>query len=110
LKEKPALNKESLKPVESRCSLVREEKSMSQTVLGLDISKKDFHAVLIKPRKTSSAKVFGNNQAGFEKLQAWLLKEKVSDCHVGLEATSTYGEAVAEFLHERGYRVSIITP
>lgn len=83
---------------------------MSQTVLGLDISKKDFHAVLIKEEKTSKARVFSNHPEGFTKLQAWLSKEKVSDCHVGLEATSTYGEAVAEFLHELGYRVSIINP
>jgi transposase len=27
-----------------------------------------------------------------------------------MEATSIYGEALAEFLHEKGYQVSIVNP
>lgn len=32
------------------------------------------------------------------------------DVHARLEATSTYGEAMAAYLHEQGHRVSVVNP
>jgi transposase len=83
---------------------------MTSTVLGIDISKKDFHAVLLKEESASKPKKFANNTEGFESLHRWLVQQNVVQLHACMEATSIYGEAVAEFLHEKGYQVSIVNP
>jgi transposase len=83
---------------------------MKQTVLGIDISKKDFHVVLINQNKTSKPKVFLNQPQGFEDLLNWLLKQGVSQVHACMEATSIYGEALAEYLFKAGHTVSIVNP
>lgn len=76
--------------------------------LGLDISKQNFDAVLLqsaasKPRH----KAFPNTPTGFERLQEWLGNVQVHAC---LEATNTYGDALARFLHQNGYTVSVVNP
>ncbi len=78
------------------------------TVLGIDISKQNFDAALLgtstdKPKH----KAFPNTPAGFERLAAWLADRKVHAC---LEATNTYGGALARFLHEKGHTVSVVNP
>jgi transposase len=83
---------------------------MTSTVLGIDISKKDFHAVLLKEECASKPKKFANNTEGFESLHHWLVQQNVVQLHACLEATSIYGEALAEFLHQKGYQVSIVNP
>jgi transposase len=83
---------------------------MKQTVLGIDISKKDFHVVLMTEDTTTKPKVFKNQPQGFESLQTWLSKQGVRSVHACLEATSTYGEALAEFLYEAGHKVSVVNP
>ncbi len=80
--------------------------------LGLDISKANFDAVLLqsaasKPRH----KAFPNTPAGFERLLEWLnttLSEQ--QVHACLEATNTYGDALARFLHQQGHTVSVVNP
>ncbi|MEY3866888.1 MAG: hypothetical protein RLZZ338_779, partial [Cyanobacteriota bacterium] len=47
---------------------------------------------------------------GFESLHHWLVQQNVVQLHACMEATSIYGEALAEFLHEKGYQVSIVNP
>lgn len=83
---------------------------MNKSVLGIDISKQEFHVVLMSENKTSRPKVFKNNAQGFEALMCWLKQQQVSAVHGCMEATSTYGEALAEFLYEAGYRVSVVNP
>jgi transposase len=83
---------------------------MSKTVLGIDISKKDFHVVLMHENRTTKPKVFKNNQEGFESLLDWLSKSGVTQVHGCMEATSTYGEALAEFLVQTGHQVSVVNP
>lgn len=86
---------------------------MSQSYLGIDISKHKFHAALhngCKPNNKPKVKVFSNTSAGFEDLQQWLVQQGVDGVHACLEATSTYGEAVAEFLVEQGHQVSVVNP
>jgi len=55
-------------------------------------------------------KRFDNNNKGFKLLQGWLASLKMEQVHACLEATGPYGDAVAEFLHERGHRVSVVNP
>lgn len=76
--------------------------------LGLDISKLNFDAVLLDPSSNKPRhKAFPNTPAGFERLQEWLGGQCVHAC---LEATGTYGDALARFLHNRGHTVSVVNP
>lgn len=86
---------------------------MEQSYLGIDISKSKFHVALQvheKQHNKPKLKVFANNQSGFEQLAQWLQAQGAGQVHACLEATSTYGEAVAEFLVEQGHTVSIVNP
>jgi transposase len=83
---------------------------MTQTVLGIDISKKDFYVSLLTESRATKPKKFTNNTQGFESLYNWLKQQSVVELHACMEATSIYGEALAEFLHQAGYQVSIVNP
>ncbi|MCC3451568.1 MAG: transposase, partial [Microcoleus sp. PH2017_39_LGB_O_B] len=83
---------------------------MTPTFLGIDISKKDFHVYLLKEERGSKPKNFTNNTEGFESLNKWLKKQGVEELHACMEATSIYGDALAEFLYEAGYQVSVVNP
>jgi transposase len=83
---------------------------MNHPVLGIDIAKLKFNVCLISPVHKPRHKVFTNNQQGFQLLVDWLRKQKAADLHACLEATGTYGEALALFLLEQGYRVSVVNP
>lgn len=60
---------------------------MTQTFLGIDISKKDFHVFLLKEERGSKKK-FTNNTEGFASLNQWLKKQGVEELHACMEATS----------------------
>jgi len=83
---------------------------MTPTFLGIDISKKDFHVVLLKEERGLKPKKFTNDTAGFENLNKWLKKSGVEELHACMEATSIYGDALAKFLYEAGYQVSVVNP
>jgi transposase len=86
---------------------------MNLSYLGIDISKSKFHVALQiagKAKNKPKLKVFNNDPGGFEQLERWLGQQGVESVHACLEATSTYGEGVAEFLHAQGHTVSIINP
>ncbi len=55
-------------------------------------------------------KRFANSEAGFRQLADWLTVQKAHQLHACLEATGTYGEALATFLHEQGHKVSLVNP
>ena len=82
---------------------------MSKTVLGVDISKKKLDVELRFDEKALKRR-FDNTPKGFRLLQGWLLSLHISEVHACLEATGVYGEALAEFLYERGHRVSVVNP
>lgn len=82
---------------------------MSKTVLGIDVAKSKLDVALMLNGKALMKK-FDNNIKGFKLLQGWLASLKIEQVHACLEATGPYGEAVAEFLHERGHRVSVVNP
>ncbi len=84
--------------------------NLPAVVLGIDIAKLKFDVCLIKENQKVKHKVFANAQRGFEQLVTWLASHQVDSLHVCLEATGSYGEALALFLHEAGHRVSIINP
>jgi transposase len=78
--------------------------------LGLDVAKAKLDCSLRLPTGKHRDKVVSNNAAGFEALHGFLLSHGAHKGHVCMEATGTYWEAVAEFLSDRGYTVSVINP
>jgi len=83
---------------------------MREPALGIDIAKVKFNVCLINQSDKLRHKVFLNTATGFEQLQQWLSKQGVQRVHACLEATGTYGEALALFLHQTGHTVSVINP
>jgi transposase len=85
---------------------------MTVPKLGIDISKKTFDVALIRDPETMKAKQrhFSNTPAGFQALQTWLAKHGVRQVHAVMEATGSYGDALAEYLYAAGHLVSIVNP
>jgi transposase len=82
---------------------------MLKAILGIDVAKLKLDVELMLGEKVLKRK-FDNNNKGFKMLQGWLTSLHVNQVHACLEATGTYGDAVAEFLHEHGHRVSVVNP
>jgi transposase len=78
--------------------------------LGIDISKAKFDIALLRDDGKLRHKVFPNTEAGFQQLSAWLSKHKALPVHACMEATGTYGEALASYLHRAGHLVSVVNP
>lgn len=80
-------------------------------VLGIDVSKGKRHLALLRdPSRRPKRKVVSNNCAGYEDLSEWLRQQGVTQVHGCLEATNTYGNGVATYLHQQGQQVSVINP
>lgn len=77
--------------------------------LGLDIAKATIECALLKEGKVRMKQV-ENSAAGFARLSEWLKQRGAVGCRVVCEATGTYWEGVALWLHERGHGVSVINP
>lgn len=81
-----------------------------QHILGVDISKKSFDAALLLPNGKQKNKKFCNDPDGFKALHDWLREFDIHALHACMEATNIYGNALAEFLFDHGYAVSIVNP
>ena len=79
-------------------------------IVGIDISKLTFDVTLLLVNGKENHKVFANNQEGFKKLETWLKSFDAKDARVCLEATGSYGEKISLFLHNLGYKVSVVNP
>jgi transposase len=77
--------------------------------LGIDIGKLQLHAALLQGERIARKSV-SNNVTGFEQLVKWLSNREVQELHICLEATGSYGDSVAEYLHDQGHRVSVVNP
>ena len=82
---------------------------MTQSILGVDIAKRKFDVALLINGKLKH-KVFANSQEGFSELTMWLEKHNVDHAQVCMEASSTYGEELATYLHDAGHTVSVVNP
>lgn len=80
-----------------------------QSILGIDVSKSTLDMMLITESSTFY-KTIRNTSQGYQQLEKWLIDHKVGRIHVCLEATGQYGEAVAEYLFEKGHQVSVVNP
>lgn len=78
--------------------------------LGIDIAKGKYTVSLRRAEGKRRQKSFPNTPAGHQGLLAWLGQHAAGAVHACLEATGTYGEAVATVLVEAGHTVSVINP
>lgn len=79
--------------------------------VGIDIAKRKFDVAWLSGEKVRN-KVFDNTPAGHAALLTWLEGKGLMPgaCHLAMEATSHYYEALAQALHEAGHMVSVINP
>lgn len=82
---------------------------MERACLGIDIAKASFDVALLTPKGPRHHR-FDNQLSGFQALLAWLERQGSGPCHACLEATGTYGVALATFLHAQGLQVSVVNP
>jgi transposase len=83
---------------------------MQEWYLGIDVAKKKLDCALRQPDGKHKHKVFDNTPNGFKELQQWICSFDVPQLHVCMEATGVYWEAVAEYLANYQYVVSIVNP
>jgi transposase len=79
-------------------------------VLGIDVAKATFTVTLRTPDGKHRHKTCPNTPAGCEALGAWLSRQHVTQVHACLEATGTYGDALATWLFDAGHQVSVVNP
>jgi transposase len=83
---------------------------MSNTSLGVDVSKLELSIALLQDNKVTKTK-FSNDTSGFKKLVQWLKKKKkVDNIKICMEATGPYSVGIANFLHGKGYSVYVVNP
>jgi transposase len=83
---------------------------MTLPPLGLDLAKLKFDACLVRAGGKLRHKAFANNPSGFAQLSEWLGRQGAGRVHACMEATGTYGDALAAYLHEAGHTVSRVNP
>jgi transposase len=77
------------------------------TAVGIDIAKLKFDAAAWSAGKYKN-KVFPNNAEGFAAFVSWLAQFEAP--RLCLEATGSYGEALATFVFDQGFPVSVVNP
>ena len=84
---------------------------MSATAyLGIDVAKKKVDVALRGSDGKVREKAVANTAAGATALLAWVARYHTGPVHACLEATGTYGIALAERLADAGYVVSLVNP
>lgn len=92
-------------------------KKIVKQVVGIDVAQKELVVCLGRMHDDCSPelyanKVFANTEKGMEALELW--GKKQTDQQISLrfvmEATGVYHEALAYFLEEKGYELSIVAP
>ena len=88
---------------------------MNVAWLGLDVAKDKLDCVLLHATAKRRHKVVDNTPEGYGVLNHWLTAHlppgaAAEAVHVAMEATGVYWEAVAWYLADAGYRVSVVNP
>lgn len=81
-----------------------------RSYLGIDVSKERLDTLLLREGLEAESAHFANTREGFQRLRHFLKQRKLKQVHICLEATGSYGDALALFLHAAGYRVSVVNP
>jgi transposase len=83
---------------------------MNPPSLGLDIAQRSFAAALRFDEHRVAKRQFDNNPSGFRQLRTWLRQHFAGQVRAAMESTSTYAEALAQFLFEEGHAVFVLNP
>ena len=83
---------------------------LNSAILGIDIAKAKFDVALLIEGKIKKTRVFENTPIGFQALSAWLTKQDITTLAACMEATGSYGEALATYLFDQGFAVSVVNP
>lgn len=86
---------------------------MSSFFLGIDVSKAKLDVALLNEQARYKSKVFANSPTGHMALWQWLqahAPEAAAGVHVCMEATGSYHEPLALYLHDLGAHVSVVNP
>jgi transposase len=93
------------------------KKKLLKQVVGIDVAQKELAVSLGDMNQEASThiyayKTFVNNERGFTAMILWVKKHTDNDSPLRyvMEATGVYHEALAYFLSDRNYAVSIIMP
>ena len=87
--------------------------------VGIDISKADFHARILrrldgstKAQRFRGVKKFANTMGGYRAFHRWLQKYTIPEVplYLTMEATGVYHEQLAYYLYEHHYTVTIELP
>ena len=81
--------------------------------LGIDVAKLTIDVALLIRDAKPKQKSFANTPSGFLQLASWLRQNLVTDpaeLHACLEATGSYGDALARYLVSTGHKVSVVNP
>lgn len=81
--------------------------------LGVDVSKAKLDVALLLANEKFKSKVFANDTQGFNSLWQWLASTAPGGCdavHVCMEATGSYHEALACFVHDQHVVLSVVNP
>jgi transposase len=83
---------------------------LNHGILGIDISKLKFDVALLIAGKVKKTHIFENAPDGFAALSNWLIKQGVTTVSACMEATGSYGDALATYLYDQGFTVSVVNP
>ncbi|MCI0557837.1 MAG: transposase, partial [Nitrososphaera sp.] len=76
-------------------------------ILGIDVSKATLDVCLVLEGTKHKAR-FKNSSVGFEELLVWLRMRTSQNIHVCMEATGRYSDAVAAYLFDHEFIVSVV--
>jgi transposase len=83
---------------------------LNHGILGIDISKAKFDVALMVAGKVKKTHIFENAADGFTALSNWLLKQGITSVAACMEATGCYGDALATYLYDQGFGISVVNP
>jgi transposase len=78
--------------------------------IGIDIAKLKFDVALIDADNKYKHKSFKNTPAGFAEFLTWCRSFNAQGAHFCMEATGIYYEALANYLFDQQYKVSVTNP
>lgn len=77
--------------------------------IGVDIAKSKFDAAILREGRYRDRR-FDNTPSGFQEFLGWLKRQDADRGQVCLEATGSYGDALALCLHRAGIAVAVVNP
>ena len=77
--------------------------------VGIDVAQDTLDVYLLNGTPDQHYAV-ANQPTGFRLLHQWLKQHHASAAHICLEATGIDGLEGAQFLHDKGYKVSVVNP